>query len=437
MKKNIAEILKKIDKDHCSLLVDIGNVSKELGLRSYLVGGMVRDLLLGFNNLDIDIVVEDHAKDSPAKRLADALVQKSSKYELSAKHDRFHTAKVIFNVNGKKIPVDLASTREENYKESAGLPDVTLTNLKNDLKRRDFTINALAVSLMPDDFGEIADFFNGLEDLISKKINIVPNEERLQNNTFIEDPTRMIRAVRFACKLGFKIEENTLKLLKETMDSGAFDNLIEKIRGDRVKIEIRYLFNLSNIKEAVKAFLESGIYRMVSVELNNEAGNMKQEEHPASYLVPRASFSNQWLIYLALVMKDLNCSKQEQIMKNLQMTGSEVGIIKDGFNVFNELQKKESIDSMTIYHELRNVSLESISIIKLLNTKHPMLNTLIDEYLSKTSKIKLEITGQDLINMGVKEGKKIGEILDKVLEMKIKNSNMSKQDEEREAKNLI
>ncbi len=457
MKKNIAEILKKIDKDHYSLLIDIGNVSKELGLRSYLVGGMVRDLLLSSNNLDIDIVVEDHAKDSPAKRLADGLVRKSSNYELSAKHDRFHTAKVIFNVNGKKIPIDLASTREENYKESAGLPDITLTNLKNDLKRRDFTINALAVSLMPDDFGEVEDFFNGLEDLELKKINIVPNEGRLQNNTFIEDPTRMIRAVRFACKLGFKIEENTWKLLKETMDSGVFDNLIEKIRGDRVKIEIRYLFNLSNVEEAVKEFFESGIYRMVSTELNSRSDAINR-------VTIGNDMPNQWLIYLAIVMKDLNPGMQEQIMKNLQMPGDEIKVIRSGFNVLNKLNGNSSINPMLVYRELKNLSMESIVMVKMLSviarsetTKQSQnreevneialdsrprndmneLALLIDEYLSKTSKIKLEITGQDLINIGVQEGKKIGEILDKVLEMKIKNPNMSKQDEEREVKNLI
>ena len=102
MKENIKDKLQRIDKDHYYLLTEIGKVSDELRLKSYLVGGMVRDLLLGFDNLDIDIVVEDHDKDSPAKRLAETLVKKFPNCELAAKHDRFHTAKVIFNINNYK-----------------------------------------------------------------------------------------------------------------------------------------------------------------------------------------------------------------------------------------------------------------------------------------------------------------------------------------------
>ena len=419
MNKNIYEILKKIDKDHYSLLIDIGKVSAELGLKSYLVGGMVRDLLLGFDNLDIDIVVENNAK-----QLAEALVKKFPNCELAVKHDRFHTAKVIFNVNGKKIPIDLASTREETYEHPAALPAVSVSELKKDLYRRDFTINALAVSLSPSDFGEVVDLFDGLIDLKNKKIKI------LHKLSFIDDPTRMIRAIRFACKLDFTIEENTNKLLKEAIESKQFDNLIEKIRGDRVKIEIRYLFNLPNIEEAVKEFFDSGIYRMVSVDLQS----CRDVVHNVS---TSGDTSRQWLIYLAIVIKDLKSDVQEKTMQNLQLTGDEIKIIKDGFNVFNKLKDKQSLDSIIIYRELRNLSIESIAIVQMLiGVEMPQrgVSTFIDEYLDKTSKIKLEITGQDLITMGVKEGKMIGEILEKVLETKIKDPDI---DEVAEAKKLI
>ena len=444
MNKNISEILKKIDKEHYSLLIDIGKVSRNEGLKSYLVGGMVRDLLLGLDNLDMDIVVENDAK-----RLAEALVKKFSNCELSAKHDRFHTAKVVFNINGKKIPVDLASTREEIYEHSAALPTVSISDLKRDLYRRDFTINALAVSLLPEDFGDVIDLFDGLLDLKEKKIRV------LHELSFIDDPTRMIRAVRFACKLGFRIEENTQRLLKEAIDSKQFDNLIEKIRGDRVKIEIRYLFNLPNIEEAIKTFFDSRIYQMVSTDLNPElslrgalatkqSANVTHNEIASS--PPKAGPRNdmkQWLIYLSLIIKDLNPEQQGKIMKNLQLTGDEIKIIKDGFNVLSKLKEKQNIDSVIVYRELRNLSIESILIVKALcviarsaATKQSQerekvndMNELIDEYLSTTSKVKLEITGQDLIHMGIKEGKKIGEILEKVLEMKIKNPKMKKEDE--------
>ena len=415
MKFNIKDKLQKIDKDHYYLLTEIGKVSEGLGLKSYLVGGMVRDLLLDFDNLDIDIVIENNAK-----QLAEALVKKFPNCELAAKHDRFHTAKVIFNINGKKIPIDLASTREETYEHPAALPTVSVSDLKKDLYRRDFTINALAVSLLPENFGEVIDLFDGLIDLKEKKIRV------LHALSFIDDPTRMIRAVRFACKLGFTIEENTNKVLKEAIESKQFNNLIEKIRGDRVRIEIRYLFNLSNTEDAVKVFFDSGIYRMISVDLKHCRN--------AINCISTNNGIRQWLIPFALTMENLPPDKQENILKDLQLTNEEIKIIKDGFNVANKLKEKQTIDSIIIYQELKNLSIESVIIVQILTQK---INDLINEYLNKTSKIKLEITGQDLIIMGVKEGKMIGEILDKVLEMKIKNPNMNRNDEMKEADRIV
>ncbi len=418
MKKNIKDKLQKIDKDHYSLLINIGKVAEEQNLKAYLVGGMVRDLLLGFNNLDIDIVIENNAA-----LLAESLVKKIPNCHLSAKHDRFHTAKVIFNINGKNIPVDLASTRQETYEYPGALPTVKVSDLQKDLIRRDFTINALAVSLLPNNFGEVVDLFNGLEDLKSKKIKI------LHDKSFINDPTRMIRAVRFAAKLGFEIEPNSQKLLKQTIDSKQFDNLIEKIRGDRVKIEIRYLFNLPDVEKAINVFFDFGIYRMVSTELKPCRGAINRP--------PIDGINQQWLIYLGIMLKDQTTQNQEKIMSNLQLTGDEVKIIKGGLTAFDHLNKLDKIDSILIYRELKSLTTESIAIIKALATKKNNLSSLIDEFTRKTSQIKLEVTGQDLINMGVSQGKQVGEILDKVLEIKIKNPNMKKNDEITEAKKFI
>lgn len=412
MKQGIKDKLQKIDKDHFSLLVDIGQIAFDEGLKAYLVGGMVRDLLLGFNNLDIDIVVENNAI-----LLADSIHKRFSNCELVAKHEKFHTAKLNFKINSKQIPIDLASTRQEIYEYPASLPTVRISNLKKDLFRRDFTVNALAVSLMPGEFGEVVDLFDGLVDLKNKKIRI------LHDMSFIDDPTRMIRAVRFACKLGFEIEEHTKELLADAINSGQFDNLIEKIRGDRVKIEIRYLFNLPNIKQAVNVFFESGIYKMISTDLDCAGRGV----------INHVSTKQQWLVCLALIMKDLSTEQQNQIMKNLQMTSEETKIISSAFNAHEHLSKYKELDSVIIYKELKNLVYESVLIVKLLFGPNP----LIDEYLEKTSKIKLEITGEDLINLGIKEGKAIGEVLEKVLEKKIKNPQMKKEDEMREARSLV
>lgn len=421
MKTTIQDKLKMIDKDHYSLLLEIGNVASELKLKAYLVGGMVRDLLLGFDNLDIDIVVE-----SNALLLAEALTKRFSYCKLSAKHDRFHTAKVIFDLGGKKIPVDLASTRQEIYEYPASLPKVTVSDLKKDLYRRDFTINALAVSLMPDEFGEVVDLFDGLIDLKNKKIRV------LHDLSFVDDPTRMIRAVRFAAKLGFEIEEYTEKLLNEVIDSKQFDNLIEKIRGDRVKIEIRYLFNLPCVEEAIKIFFESGIYRMISTEL--------EKKELASWRDGKTKIGKQWLVYFGLILQGLPNETTEKILNNLQLTAEEIKIIKGGFTAYNRLQtlikNSQPIDSVIIFKEFKDLSQESILIVKFMFQKSSDILSLIDEYNEKTSKIKLEITGQDLVAMGILQGKAVGEILQKVLERKIKDPSMKKEDEIKLARTL-
>ncbi|MBI1859238.1 MAG: CCA tRNA nucleotidyltransferase [Candidatus Melainabacteria bacterium] len=321
----IKDKLQKIDKDHFQLLIDIGDVAKKENLKAYLVGGMARDLLLGFDNLDIDITVENNSL-----TLADALVKAFPNCKLSAKHDRFHTAKLIFNVNGKLIPVDLASTREETYKHPAALPDVKVSELKKDLIRRDFTINALAVSLLPDNFGEVVDLFGGLNDLKNKKIKI------LHDKSFIDDPTRMIRAVRFAEKLDFEIEAKTQNLLNEAIESEQFDNLIEKIRGDRVKIEIRYLFNLPDVEKTINAFSGSGIYKMVSTKLTpSPLSLISYRLSLTSYPFPH---NNQWLIILALLLKDLENNIRQNIMKNLQLAGDETSIIEKAYLASSNLE---------------------------------------------------------------------------------------------------
>ena len=424
---NIKDNLQKIDKDHFQLLIDIGDVAKKNNLKAYLVGGMVRDLLLGCDNLDIDITVENDSL-----KLADAIVKAFPNSKLSAKHDRFHTAKIIFDMNGQLIPVDLASTREEIYKHPAALPDVRVSELKKDLIRRDFTINALAVSLLPNDFGEVVDLFNGLDDLKNKKIRI------LHDKSFIDDPTRMIRAVRFAEKLDFEIEEKTNKLLKETIESKQFDNLIEEIRGDRVKIEIRYLFNLPNVEKAVKAFFESGICKMISIRLEPCRG--------IACYAPTNVNVRQWLITLALILNDLDTEHQKKIMTNLQLTNDEIAIIEKGLSIckkFHQLiQDKIKLDSLVTYKTLSGLDIESVFIIKSLFSAsgkvvafdNAKVLPFIDEYLEKTSKIKLEITGEDLIKIGIPEGKEIGKTLQKVLEKKIQNPSMKKEDEIREAR---
>ncbi len=247
-KVSLGKQVHKLDPQTVWLAEEIGRISADCGMVSYAVGGFVRDLLLKIPNFDLDFVVEGSATD-----LADELVRRHpGRFELKAKHERFHTASLVFYTEDRssKDPdkydcnennghgdgerdyrnVDLSTARIEIYEKPAALPEVEISKLEHDLLRRDFTINALAVCLNPDLFGLLIDHFNGQEDLDQKIIRV------LHPFSFIEDPTRIVRAARFAGRLGFHLEPKTKDQAKRAIAMGIFDDLggyrIEEVRHD-------------------------------------------------------------------------------------------------------------------------------------------------------------------------------------------------------------
>jgi tRNA nucleotidyltransferase (CCA-adding enzyme) len=192
-----------------AMLREAGDLASEMGFHAYAVGGMVRDLLLGINNFDLDIVIE-----GDGIRFAGSLAER-----LHAKlksHERFGTATIFFADN---LRVDVATARTEIYEHPAALPRVVPGSIRDDMRRRDFTINALAVSLMPEEFGRLIDLFHGVRDLRERHIRV------LHGDSFMDDPTRIFRAVRFETRLGFRIVRSTEQLLVEALSSSILDEL--------------------------------------------------------------------------------------------------------------------------------------------------------------------------------------------------------------------
>jgi tRNA nucleotidyltransferase (CCA-adding enzyme) len=179
------------------LLKNIGRKAGNMGLQAYAVGGFVRDLLLRNENFDIDVVVE-----GDGIRLARALAEEG-KGELRV-HRRFGTATLRLS---DRYRLDLATARLEYYEHPGALPQVEHSSIKLDLYRRDFTVNALAIHLHPDHFGELIDFFGGQKDLKERVIRV------LHNLSFVEDPTRVFRALRFEQRIGFQIARQTHMLM--------------------------------------------------------------------------------------------------------------------------------------------------------------------------------------------------------------------------------
>jgi tRNA nucleotidyltransferase (CCA-adding enzyme) len=200
------------------LLKNIGRRAGDMGLQAYAVGGFVRDLLLRNENFDIDVVVE-----GDGIRLARALAEEG-KGELRV-HRRFGTATLRLS---DRYRLDLATARLEYYEHPGALPQVEHSSIKLDLYRRDFTVNALAIHLHPDHFGELIDFFGGQKDLKERVIRV------LHNLSFVEDPTRVFRALRFEQRIGFQIARQTHML----MENAARMELFGRLSGKRLFREL-------------------------------------------------------------------------------------------------------------------------------------------------------------------------------------------------------
>ncbi len=212
-------------------LKNIGKLAKELGFRVYIVGGVVRDIVLGKKNLDIDIIVEGDAP-TLAKEYAKRNNLKVHTFE------EFMTAQITLK-NGLKI--DFATARREIYEYPGAYPKVEKATLKEDLYRRDFTINTLAIEITEGNFGILIDFFNGLRDIKDKMIRI------LHQLSFVEDPIRILRALRFAGRLGFRLGKHTEKLLKLAVE----EELLKVAPAGRINLEFVYTFNEEKVVEII------------------------------------------------------------------------------------------------------------------------------------------------------------------------------------------
>ena len=201
--------LKKLPPDIYQLLLDVGRQADAKGVPAFLVGGMVRDLILGRKGMDMDIVVEGDGI-LFAKELALKWRARSAKV---LAYPKFGTA-VIEGDGGLKL--DIVTARRETYARPGALPDVVPGLITDDLFRRDFTVNAVAVALNRAEFGVVYDNFDGCDDIRNKIIRI------MHYRSFVDDPTRILRAVRYEKRFGFKFEPRTLAVLKQALEENAF-----------------------------------------------------------------------------------------------------------------------------------------------------------------------------------------------------------------------
>ncbi|HEC79605.1 MAG TPA: CCA tRNA nucleotidyltransferase [candidate division WOR-3 bacterium] len=353
--------------------------------RAYLVGGYVRDATLGLSPVDIDVMVEGDAvkaaKEMNAKLKGKLYVYKS-----------FGTASIII----KDERIDLATARKEKYPSPAKLPRVSPSTISDDLNRRDFTINAMAISISKENFGEIFDPFNGLEDIKKGLIRV------LHKNSFIDDPTRIFRALRYKNRFNFKLEKRTKTLINEAVEK----RLIKHLTGQRILNEIKLIFEEPQYHAIVKDLSDMGIFRMRKKEL---------EQLPlfGSY---------RMYFYLA----NLN-------LQGLPLTAEESKIIKEMKSMKNILPKLEKASRKSSLYRI--LSPLSEGVIRLIPSIRPGLKNKVSTFF-RLKRIKPFITGKDLKRLKFKPGKRFKTLLDKMWELQLDGRFRTKKEAEKYLKTL-
>jgi tRNA nucleotidyltransferase (CCA-adding enzyme) len=389
------------------LLQTLGEVAQQSGCKAYAVGGFVRDLLLRIKNLDLDVVIEGDGL-AYAKRLGKRLGGKVRT------HEKFGTA-VVKLPDGLKI--DIATARLEYYEYPAAMPTVELSSIKLDLYRRDFTINAMAIHLNPETFGTLVDFFNCQNDLKDRQIRI------LHNLSFVEDPTRIFRAIRFEQRMGFKIGKHTEKLIKNAVKMELFDRFF----GQRFFNELTSILSEENPLPAINRMADLGLLRFLHPTLRLDAkltALLEQTRqalawHRLLYLDEPCS---HWLVYLLTLMTTLSareaadfCQRFEVPLRQKQFILREKSAVT---RIARTLNRRMPDTTSGLYHLLKELSPEGLLYLMGLMKKKSCKKA-ISLFVTEWRQLRPEIDGNDLAEMGYRTGPLYGTILRRLLDARL------------------
>jgi tRNA nucleotidyltransferase (CCA-adding enzyme) len=410
MSENLSSRLEKyLPLPVLALIKIAGREASELGQELYIVGGVVRDLFLGRANFDFDLVVEGEAI-KLARKMA-----KDSQAKLTV-HSRFGTAKL----NYPGFSLDLATARSETYSNPGALPTVKPGSLKDDLIRRDFSINAMALHLNPQRFGELIDLYHGKDDLQRVLIRI------LHPKSFIDDATRILRAIRYEQRLGFKLEAETEKLLRHDVA------MLDTISGDRTRHELELILKEDEPERAIRRAEELGVLSQLHPSLK---GNVRLSKMfaKARQIGKLTSLST---IYLCLLIYNLTEKANEQFISRLNFSKSPSQPMRQTLQLKAQLHNltNPKLKPSDIYQLLHGYSAPAIQ-ANALAAESPIASQHLHLYLTKLRSVKPILNGEDLKKMGIPAGPKIGEVLSALHKAKLNGEVGTRKDEERSVQN--
>ena len=392
------------------LVEDISGQAAELGQRLYLVGGVVRDLLLGYPNFDLDLVVEGDAVKLAQK------VAETSQAKLIA-HHRFGTAKLRYG----NSTLDLATARKETYARPGALPAVTPGTLKDDLIRRDFSINAMAISLSANDYGELVDLHQGRRDLEHRLIRI------LHPRSFSDDATRILRGVCYEQRLGFQFEAQTARLLKRGLP------MLDTISGDRIRHELEHIFEENQPELVVRRLGELGVLARIGPSLKGD-GWIAEKFDTARRLKKSTQLPS---LYFCLLVYSFSENDIEQFLARLNIPARLSRVMRDTVRLKTSLpiMDKPSLKPSDIYYLLRGYEPVAIQ-ANAIAAESPKAHDYLQLFLAKLRYVRTALNGEELKKLGVSAGPQMGKLLEVLHKAKLDGQVRTKADERRLALSL-
>jgi tRNA nucleotidyltransferase (CCA-adding enzyme) len=379
----------------------------------YIVGGAVRDALLGHPSYDLDLVVEG---DVPAfaRRLAERLGGRVQT------HKAFGTAEIFYD--GGEI--DVATARTETYREPAALPDVQFATLEEDLARRDFTINAIAASLGKADFGRLIDPHHGRADLAARTIRV------LHPGSFLDDPTRIFRAVRYENRIGFRMDEETEALARTALEQ----SIAEHVSGERLRDELEALLDEDDVAHTIERLGDLDAARAFHTTVATDPRTIELAERIVSLTQELGVEVPRWRLRLAVLFRNTPPKELREALDSLSIPRRDEQAITEA--VVHGPRLADALQGAPDPAEV-------VRLVEPLAPDAPLMALALGDapalrdWFTRLQGVRLEITGSDLAELGLAEGPRVGEVLGELRRRKLRGDLDGRDSELAAAKELI
>ena len=416
-RKAVARLMdERLSAPVVSLLRELGRQGEELGQQVYAVGGFVRDLILRRENKDIDVVVEGDG-------IQFARVFGARSGCRVKVHKRMKTASLFF-ANGYKV--DVATARMEYYERPAALPTIELSTIKMDLFRRDFTINTLAVELKPGTFGQLLDFFGGERDIKEGVVRV------LHNLSFVEDPSRVFRAIRFEQRFAFHIGKQTQGLMKNAISMG----FLEQLSGTRLFTELELILREENPLSMLERMAEFNLLAVLHPRLRYDAAikalltRVSEVVNWFDFLFLDVQYAT-WMVYLLGLADQLEMKGLEELTKRLALPPRYRKKLIEGSaqgqTVLRQARRKR-LSPKEIYTLFKPLPVE-VLLYMMAKAEEKEVQKAISLFFTQLNAMKVSLRGKDLKDLGIKPGPLYREILDALLLCRLEGRIKTKEDE--------